>query len=365
MDAVNMMRALRWKPTLELNDDDTILIVEQNRDPEGLCVVTIDEFSQGATLRIVKYNVGAAEFTFKMSGSTYTQRAPHVEVSTARAVEELLEQYKLELVNKEKTQWQYHVAARNCETFVLYCKGVIRREDQYSDQVSAALVLFKSVGALTLNRGVTSTIGMIARLKTVSTQLYLFARSIATGTAMRDAAAVAAGVGNICTHLVMCGIGAGLQFTIEVSVNLVRWLLRIWNKNHWLAISTKTFFQEMLKSISRSVFSFAGSLLGMLAGAPGGPLAIVTAVLGSILASYMGHKFMTMFLTWREKQAQEEMLLLTENSEGVKEEDRRLLEVVEKKGEGEEDTQFLIRDLQEDETIVVEVDEDGEGWVLV
>jgi hypothetical protein len=84
----------------------------------------------------------------------------------------------------------------------------------------------------------------------------------------------------------------------------------------------------------------------------------------------MGHKFMTMFLTWREKQTQEEMLLLTERDEGEKEEDKKLIEVIEKKVEGEgegesEDKQFVIRDLQEDEIIVVEVDEDGEGWVLV
>ena len=69
-------------------------------------MVTIDEFRQGNKLRIVKYNVGAAEYTFKMSGSTYTQRAPPVAESTSRAVEELLEQHQLENIENEKVYKQ-------------------------------------------------------------------------------------------------------------------------------------------------------------------------------------------------------------------------------------------------------------------
>ena len=41
----------------------------------------------------------------KMSGSTYTQRALLVEVSTMRAIEELLEQHRLEVLMKEKVSY--------------------------------------------------------------------------------------------------------------------------------------------------------------------------------------------------------------------------------------------------------------------
>ena len=81
----------------------------------------------------------------------------------------------------------------------------------------------------------------------------------------------------------------------------------------------------------------------------------------------MGHKFMTMFLTWREKQTQEEegLLALTQMKEGDREkaeaiEEQWLIEV-EEGGE----RQYVIRDLKEGESLVVEIDEDGEGWVLV
>ena len=68
-------------------------------------MVTIDEFRQGNKLRIVKYNVSAAENALKMSGSTYTQRALPVEVSTMRAIEEVLEQHRLEILMKEKVSY--------------------------------------------------------------------------------------------------------------------------------------------------------------------------------------------------------------------------------------------------------------------
>ncbi len=46
----------------------------------------------GHTLRIVKYGVSAAEKTFKMTGSVYTQIALPIRSSTRRAIDELIEQ---------------------------------------------------------------------------------------------------------------------------------------------------------------------------------------------------------------------------------------------------------------------------------
>lgn len=74
----------------------------QNIDPEGLCVVTLDEFSMSTTLRIVKYNVGAFENSMKLSGSTYTQKSLPVDESIDRAVEELLDQFTYENINPSK-----------------------------------------------------------------------------------------------------------------------------------------------------------------------------------------------------------------------------------------------------------------------
>lgn len=102
-------------------------------------------------------------------------------------------------------------------------------------------------------------------------------------------------------------------------------------------------------------------LIGAIAGAPGGPLAIITAVLGSIvclfiytffhfiylptyiickmqLASCFGHKMMTMFLSWRE---------------------RRLLDLEEEK----ENTRMLEISVKEDMVVFHDVI-DGEDVVL-
>lgn len=87
----------------------------------------------------------------------------------------------------------------------------------------------RSIGALSINKGMTSTIGMIGKLKgkiflihlpnysffsytyyiyyyivAATMQVYVFARSIATGGAAADAGRIAAGVSNICSHLLAC-----------------------------------------------------------------------------------------------------------------------------------------------------------------